>query len=111
METLASEHVREKARRHILISVQKNNQAVPGLSPGDKLPLKVPQEHSTGAFQDPMLTEIAALLFVDGFLAGAATWDIDRYNTCGMAMPSLELSPSPSPQIAIVHTRVRNASC
>jgi hypothetical protein len=63
-----------------------------------------------GAVGNTLLSEVATLLYIDRFLAVAVTGDVDRNNSSGMAIPSLELSPGPAAQVAIVHPRIRDAS-
>jgi hypothetical protein len=110
MEAIASEHVREGARRHILICIQKDNKAITILPQKNKLPLEVPQEHDAGAVHDPRLTEMAALLFIYHFLSSAVAGDVNRNNSGRVTIPALEVSPRPSSQIAVIHARIRHTS-
>ena len=101
----------ERACRRILISVQKDNKAVASLPPGEKLPFEVPQSNDLWTVSDALFTELTGVLFIDRFLTVTSTGDVDRHNSCRVAVPSLELGPGPLPQIPIIHTRVCNSSC
>ena len=110
MEAITSKHVIEGARCHVLICIQKDYQSITSLPPKNKLLLEVPQEHNAGAVHEPSLTEVVALLFIYHFLASAVAGDVNRDNSGRVTIPALELSPRPSSQIAVVHSRIRHAS-